>query len=87
MSLPQRHPTKVQAGEKLSQIFHGIASIKFVTDGSGPNVSLRITKNEGVPVTIVPEGTPGSSVVAVRPVDELGFYNLARDDVAPRRSD
>lgn len=76
--------TKVQAGERLDQIFHGIASVKFVTDGSGPNVSLRITKNDGVPVTIVPEGTPGSSVVAVRRVDELGFYNLGRDDLAKK---
>lgn len=76
--------TKVQAGEKLGQIFHGIASVRFVTDGSGPNVSLRITKNDGVPVTLVPEGTPGSSVVAVRRVDELGFYNLGRDDLAKK---
>lgn len=76
--------TKVQAGGRLDQIFHGIASVKFVTDGSGPNVSLRITKNDGVPVTIVPEGTPGSSVVAVRRVDELGFYNLGRDDLAKK---
>ena len=76
--------TKVQAGEKLGQVFHGIASVRFVTDGSGPNVSLRITKNDGVPVTIVPEGTPGSSVVAVRRVDELGFYNLGRDDLATK---
>ena len=74
----------VSTGEKLDQIFHGIASVKFVTDGSGPNVSLRITKNDGVPVTIVPEGTPGSSVVAVRRVDELGFYNLGRDDLATK---
>jgi len=74
--------TKVQSGDQFGQIFHGIASVRFVTDGSGPNVSLRITKNEGVPVTIVPEGTPGSSVVAVRRVDELGFYNLGRDDLA-----
>ncbi len=73
--------TKVQAGEGLDQIFHGIASVKFVTDGSGPSLSLRITKNAGVPVSIVPEGTPGSSVVAVRRVDELGFYNLGHKDL------
>lgn len=56
------------------------------TPSSGPNVSLRITKNEGVPVTIVPEGTPGSSVVAERRVDELGFYKFAAM-TSPRRSD
>ena len=76
--------SKVQSGGVLGQIFHGIASVTFVTDGSGPNVSLRISKNEGVPVTIVPEGTPGSSVVAVRRVDELGFYNLGHNDLAKK---
>ena len=73
---------KVRSGDDFGQIFQGIASVTFVTDGSGPNVSLRISKNDGVPVTIVPEGTPGSSVVAVRRVDELGYYNLGRDDLA-----
>ena len=73
---------KVRSGDDFGQIFQGIASVTFVTDGSGPNVSLRISKNVGVPVTIVPEGTPGSSVVAVRRVDELGYYNLGRDDLA-----
>lgn len=80
----RRIAAKVQAGDRLDQVFQGISSVRFVTDGSGPNVSLRITKNEGVPVTIVPEGTPGSSVVAVRRVDELGFYNLGRDDLAKK---
>jgi hypothetical protein len=80
----RRLAASVQAGAKLDQLFQGISSVKFVTDGSGPTVSLRITKNEGVPVTIVPEGTPDSSVVAVRRVDELGFYSLGRDDLAKR---
>lgn len=43
---------------------------------------LRITKKEGVPITIVPEGTPGSGVVALKRVDELGFYNLGHHDLA-----
>ncbi|WP_404351765.1 hypothetical protein LG324_03365 [Phycicoccus jejuensis] len=75
---------KVRSGHEFGQIFQGIASVTFVTDGSGPNVSLRIAKNEGVPITIVPEGTPGSSVIAVRRVDELGFYNLGHNDLAKK---
>lgn len=75
---------QVRSGDDFGQIFQGIASVTFVTDGSGPNVSLRISKNEGVPITIVPEGTPGSSVIAVRRVDELGFYNLGHNELAKK---
>jgi hypothetical protein len=32
----------------------------------------------------VPEGTPGASVVAIKRVDDLGFYNLGRDQVAAK---
>ena len=31
---------------------------------------------------MVPEGTPGATVVAVKRVDELGFYSLGRDQLA-----
>lgn len=30
----------------------------------------------------MPEGTPGASVVAVKRVDELGFYNLGAKELA-----
>jgi len=71
-------------GESFAEVFPGIGSINFTTEGEGPRVSLRISKKEGVPVTIVPEGTPGSSVVALKRVDELGFYNLGHRDLADK---
>lgn len=72
----QRLGQRLVAGETFADVFPGIGSINFSTDGSGPQMGLRITKKEGVPVSLVPEGTPGSSVVAVHKVDLLGFYNL-----------
>lgn len=80
----RRLASKVQAGRSFGELFEGISSVKFVTDGSGANVSLRITKNDGVPVTIVPEGTPDASVVAVRRVNELGFYSLSHHELAKK---
>ena len=71
-------------GENFDQLFPGIAAVTFQTDGSGPSVSLRIAKKEGVPVTVVPEGTPGAGVIAVKRVDELGFYNLGHNDLAKK---
>lgn len=45
-------------------------------------MSLRLAKKEGIPIQLVPEGTPGASVVAVKRVDELSFYNLGAKQLA-----
>jgi hypothetical protein len=78
----QRLGKRLVEGETFEDVFPGISSINFSTDGTGPQIGLRIKKKEGVPVELVPEGTPGSSVVAVHKVDILSFYNLGRDDLA-----
>lgn len=72
----------ITKGTDWSKIFSGVASIQMTTEGDGPTLALRLTKKEGVPVQLVPEGTPGASVIAIKRVDELGFYNLGRDQVA-----
>lgn len=65
-------------------IFIGVAEIDVVTEGTGLSLSIRITKKEGPPIHIVPEGTPGSSTVAVRRVSELDFYNLSAKQLAQK---
>lgn len=72
---------QIKDGKSLEDVFPGITSVDFSTEGNGPQISLRIAKKEGVPVTLVPEGTPNSGVVAVRRVDELGFYNLGHREL------
>jgi hypothetical protein len=66
---------KIQIGESLDKLFPGVASVEFTAEGYGPSLDLRISK-KGIPVQLVPEGTPGAGVVAIKRVDELGFYNL-----------
>jgi hypothetical protein len=61
---------------QLDSLFPGIAAVTFATEGSGPTVMLRIVKKEGIPVTLVPEGTADSSVVTVKRIAELDYYNL-----------
>jgi hypothetical protein len=63
-------------------VFPGVAAIELTATGTGPALDLRISKKEGIPIQLVPEGTPGAAVVAVHKVDALGFYNLGRDQVA-----
>ena len=63
-------------GEDWSSIFPGVATLRLDTKGTGLNVTLKITKSKGEPVHLVPEGTSGATVVAVKRVSELDFYSL-----------
>jgi len=67
---------RIRSGENWDSLFPAVAGIQIVANGHGPSLSLRIAKKEGIPVTIVPEGTPGAAVLAVRRVNELDYYNL-----------
>lgn len=62
--------------------FPGVSSVQMTATGAGPSLDLRLTKKEGAPVHLVPEGTPGASVVAIRRVNELDFYNLGLTQLA-----
>jgi len=72
----------ISNGSSWEDVFPGVAAIELTATGSGPGLDLRLSKKEGIPIQLVPEGTPGASVVAVQKVDILGFYNLGRDQVA-----
>jgi hypothetical protein len=73
---------EVLAGKAWSDVFQGAAAIEISPDGAGPNLSLRLTKKEGIPIQLVAEGTPGASVVAVKRVNELDFYSLGATQLA-----
>lgn len=72
----------VSAGRAWGDVFPGVAAVEIVAEGAGPSLALRLSKKEGIPIQLVAEGTPGASVVAVRRVDELGFYNLGAKQLA-----
>lgn len=78
----ERLGSQLAAGRTWQELFPGVASVEITTEGIGPSLSLWITKKEGVPIHIVPEGSPGAAVVAVRRVDELGYYCLGLKQVA-----
>lgn len=67
---------EIQSGKAWEKVFPGVASIDFTSKGYGPSLDLRISKKEGIPVRLVPEGTPGAAVVAVKRVNELSYYSL-----------
>jgi AraC-like DNA-binding protein len=73
---------ELAGGRKWQDVFPGVASMEITTSGAGPSFSLRWTKKEGAPIHVVPEGTPGATVVAVKRVNELDFYNLSITQIA-----
>jgi hypothetical protein len=80
----RRLGTEIGAGKRTwNEIFPSVATVTLTTTGYGPSIDLRISKT-GIPVQLVPEGTPGATVVAVKRVDDLSFYNLGRDQLAAK---
>lgn len=82
-----RLASRVKQGEDWRTLFPGAAALEMSTEGTGLTVSIRIAKKEGIPVSLVNEGSPGcegSSVIAVRKVNELDFYSLGLNDLAKK---
>jgi len=69
-------------GKTWTEAFKGASAVEIKADGAGPGLALRLSKKKGIPIQLVAEGTPGASVVAVKRVDELGFYNLGAKQLA-----
>lgn len=73
---------RVKQGESWASIFRGVSSINISQTQGGSVFNLRITKNQGIPVSLVPEGTTSSAVIAIRNVNDTDFYNLGVKDLA-----
>ena len=74
--------TRLSEGEAWSSVFPGVASINIAAEPDGPSISLRLTKNEGIPVKLLKEGEGAGAVVAVRRVNELDYYSLGANQLA-----
>lgn len=74
----------IKQNKTWNTIFPGVTSLRLTTKGYGPSIDLRFTKNEGIPINIVPEGTPGATVVGIRKINELDFYNLSSTKLADK---
>ena len=74
--------SELLSGKRWEDIFPGVSSVEITSTGMGPSLSLRWTKKEGIPIHVVPEGTPGAAVVAVKRVNELDFYKFNLTQVA-----
>lgn len=72
------------AGKSWQDLFKGVSAVEITAEGIGPALSLRVSKKDGIPIQLVPEGTAGASVVAVKRVNELDFYNLTTTQLSKK---
>lgn len=75
---------QIKTGAKWEDIFCGISMVKLSTDGSGVDVALRISKNEGVPVRIVKDGENSDAVIVVKNVSETDRYRYSSTELAKK---
>ena len=70
--------SRVKNGNTWQVIFPSIASVQLDTQGHGPTVSIRLTRQSGAaPVRIVREGEPDSEeATIIREVDTLDRYSM-----------
>lgn len=66
--------TQLSAGATWADIFPGVAAICLNKEGEGPSFSLRISKKDGIPITIIKEGE--GQTVAIKRVNENDYYSL-----------
>ncbi|MCW5921455.1 MAG: hypothetical protein KIS77_03870 [Saprospiraceae bacterium] len=74
---------RLKSGDDWAEIFPGVATLTFTAEGYGPSLDLRIVKQGGIPVQVVPEDTAGVQV-ALKRVNELDFYNFSRNELADK---
>lgn len=75
---------EIESERDWTNIFRGVASLDFTTEGAGPTMKLQITKSEGVPVQLVSEEDAEEeeeAVIGVKRVSERDFYNLGIRDI------
>ena len=80
----KRFGENIADGREWAEIFEGVAVIEITADGSGPSLSLRLSKKEGIPVRLVDEHNPDAFVVGMKRVNELDYYSLGAKKLAQK---
>lgn len=76
--------TAVRQGKSWKDLFSGVAAVNITADGSGPTLSLRLSKQEGVAVKVTKDGEPGGAAIAIRRVNDTDVFTLGLKDLAKK---
>lgn len=74
----------VRQGRSWKDLFPGVAAVNITADGSGPTLSLRLSKQEGVAVKVTKDGEPGGAAIAIRRVNDTDIFTLGLKDLAKK---
>ena len=69
-------------GEPWTTVFPGVAPINITGEADGPNISLQLTKNEGMPVQLLKKGE-GKAVETGYPDDVVEIVKANAHDLKP----
>ncbi|KQC12045.1 MAG: hypothetical protein APR63_03560 [Desulfuromonas sp. SDB] len=75
---------KIREGVSWTELFPRLNSLILDISGKGHKVDLTINKKKGEPVHLVPEGTPGGTIIAIKHVNELSFYSFDLKNLASK---
>lgn len=75
---------RINSGEGWRTIFPGVATLAIEPEAEGPGLALKITRNAGEEVRLVNEGDPSATVIAVKKINDLDYYNLGLADMAKK---
>ena len=72
-----KYAQAINGGKSWNEIFPGVSAIQLEQNGTGPNISLRISKKAEAAFQVLPPGSDTNAVIALKRVNELEFYNLS----------
>jgi hypothetical protein len=65
---------QIQQTDNWEDVFNGLSKVRLTADGTGVDVSIHLTKKDGMPVRIAAGGEEAEAVVAIRKVNDTDFY-------------
>lgn len=75
---------RINKDEDWREIFPGISTLTISQEHSGPGIVIRVTRNQGEAVQLVAGDDPNATVVAIKKINELDFYNLGARNLAQK---
>ncbi len=72
----------IKNGQAWDSLFPGIARLELKAEDSGIGYHFRISKTEGPAMRIVGEEEESVATIAIKRVNELGYYSLSVTDLA-----
>lgn len=76
--------SKINKDEPWRDIFPGVATLTIDKESEGPGISIKITRNHGEEVRLVDESNINATVIAVRKINDLDYYNTGARDMAKK---